>query len=124
MDPLPTNSQWERVSELVGRLKGASGTQREAALQDEDPVVRELVGLQLRLPPEAGEPGSIIGPYELLEWLGGGGMGVVYKAQNCSALHGVVALKIIAEHLVSRDDIGHFVTEVKSLGRLQHHHIV
>jgi serine/threonine-protein kinase len=124
MDPLPTNSQWERFWELVDRLKRASRTQREAALQDEDPIVRELVRLHFRLPPEVGEPGSLIGPYELLEWLGDGGMGVVYKVQDCSGPHHVVALKVIHEHLVSHDYIDHFVTEVKYLGRMVHPHIV
>ena len=123
MEPMPTNSQWERIWELLDRLKDASGTQREAELQDEDPLVCELVQLQLQLPPEAGEPGSFIGPYELLKPLGGGSMGVVYLARKSSTPQ-EVALKIIAEDLVSRDYIDYFVTEMESLSRLQHPNIV
>ncbi len=78
----------------------------------------------MRLPLETGEPGSLIGPYKVLDWLGKGGMGVVYQAQKSSAPHGDVALKMIAEHLISRAHNGHFVTEMKCLGRMQHQHIV
>jgi serine/threonine-protein kinase len=70
-----------------------------------------------------GEPGSLIGPYELLKPLGGGSMGVVYLAWESSPPR-EVALKIIAEGLVSRDYIDYFVAEMEYQGRLQHPNIV
>src|SRR5271157_4145107 len=87
MESLPTSSQWVRVSELVNRLKRASGTQRDAKLralfeQGEDPAVLSLVALQLRLPleEELRHVGKKVGKYTLNELIGAGGMGVVYLA--------------------------------------------
>ena len=52
-------------------------------------------------------------------------MGVVYLARKRSRLDGgLVALKMIAEHLLSRDSIEHFITEMRNQARLQHPHIV
>ena len=52
-------------------------------------------------------------------------MGVVYLARKRSGLDGgLVALKMIAEHLLSRDNIGRFIAEVRALARHQHPHIV
>jgi hypothetical protein len=63
--------------------------------------------------------------YEVLEKVGGGGMGVVYKARKRSRLDGgFVALKMIADHLVSRDSIERFIIEMRNQARHQHPHIV
>jgi serine/threonine-protein kinase len=63
--------------------------------------------------------------YEVLLRIGGGGMGVVYLARKRSQLHGgVVALKMIAEHLLSRESIDRFTTEMRNQARLQHPHVV
>lgn len=46
------------------------------------------------------QPLAIVGPYELLERIGAGGMGSVYRAQN--TLDGrIVALKLMHEHVAS-----------------------
>jgi tetratricopeptide (TPR) repeat protein/tRNA A-37 threonylcarbamoyl transferase component Bud32 len=62
--------------------------------------------------------------YEVLERLGHGGMGVVYKARQ-RALNRVVALKMIlhAEH-TTEDERRRFQTEAEAIARLQHPHIV
>ena len=62
--------------------------------------------------------------YELLERLGEGGMGVVYRARKRSGLGGDVALKMIAERLLSRETDERFITEMRTQARLQHPHIV
>src|SRR5262245_45887207 len=47
-------------------------------------------------PPPLGEgPGSVIGPYKLLDPIGEGGFGVVYMAEQKQPIRRTVALKIL-----------------------------
>src|SRR5262249_30285673 len=53
----------------------------------------------------AEQPGSVIGPYQLREPLGAGGMGVVFLAEQNEPVRRPVALKIIKPGLDSRQVI-------------------
>jgi len=65
-----------------------------------------------------------IGPYEILEELGQGGMGVVYRARQAS-LNRMIALKVLPSHLESDDNaVRRFRQEGETAARLKHDNIV
>lgn len=68
--------------------------------------------------------GRRFGPYELLEELGHGGMGVIYRARQVE-LNRVVALKMIrSAGLLGADFEQRFHTEARAAAALEHPHIV
>jgi WD40 repeat protein/serine/threonine protein kinase len=79
-----------------------------------------LPGVSLAEPALAGQ----LGEYQLLEKLGQGGMGAVYKAVQ-TKLDRVVALKVLTKNRMGDDRaIARFQREMKAVGRLSHPHIV
>src|SRR5689334_8122054 len=65
-----------------------------------------------------------IGSYEILDEIGRGGMGVVYKAQD-PRLKRTVALKVIlAGGHAGEVELARFQTEAESVARLKHHNFV
>ncbi len=71
-----------------------------------------------------GEDCVVAGRYQILQKLGEGGMGAVYKARD-SKLDRVVALKVLpAGRLNDADAVARFQREAKALARLGHPHII
>jgi serine/threonine protein kinase len=67
--------------------------------------------------------GKTISHYKILEKLGQGGMGVIYKAQDLK-LDRFVALKFLPPHLItSEEEKQRFIHEAKAASALQHNNI-
>ena len=76
------------------------------------------------LPTEALEgPGTVIGPYKLLEQIGEGGMGIVYMAEQTQPVRRKVALKIIKPGMDTRQVIARFEAERQALAIMDHPNI-
>ena len=69
------------------------------------------------------EPGTVIGPYKLLEKIGEGGMAVVYMAQQERPVQRRVALKIIKLGMDTKQVIARFEAERQALALMDHPNI-
>jgi eukaryotic-like serine/threonine-protein kinase len=101
----------ERVEALL-RAEGAAGDFLEspapgpAVNVDEQPV---------------GEvPGTVIGPYKLIEQIGEGGMGTVWMAQQTEPVRRLVAVKLIKAGMDSRQVLARFEAERQALALMDH----
>src|SRR5258708_19232 len=69
------------------------------------------------------EPGTRLGPYEILSPLGAGGMGEVYRAKD-TRLGREVAIKVLPEHLSAQPEVrARFEREAKTVSSLNHPNI-
>jgi serine/threonine protein kinase/tetratricopeptide (TPR) repeat protein len=107
----------------------------------DDPALRERVEALLRAQEAAGSflespasspvvtvneqpvgegPGTIIGPYKLLQQIGEGGMGTVWMAQQTEPVKRQVAVKLIKAGMDSRQVIARFEAERQALALMDH----
>src|SRR5256884_37410 len=91
-----------------GRAAGRAGDERVSPTID-DPV-RE-------------RPGSVIGPYKLLEQIGEGGFGVVFMAEQTQPVRRKVALKLLKPGKDTRQVVARFEAERQALALMEHPHI-
>ena len=61
--------------------------------------------------PTIAQPGTVIGPYKLLQPIGEGGMGTVYMAEQTQPVRRTVALKLIKAGMDSRQVLARFGAE-------------
>ena len=71
------------------------------ATSELDPIPRPLIE----------GPGTVIGPYKLLQQIGEGGMGVIFMAEQEAPVQRKVALKIIKPGMATRQVIARFEAE-------------
>ncbi len=70
--------------------------------------------------PVSERPGTVIGPYKLLQQIGEGGMGTVYMAEQTEPIQRKVALKVIKPGMDSRQVIARFEAERQALSMMDH----
>jgi serine/threonine protein kinase len=70
------------------------------------------------------QPGTRLGPYEVLSLIGAGGMGEVYRARD-TRLGREVAIKVLpADRVSDADRRRRFVQEAQAASALNHPHII
>jgi eukaryotic-like serine/threonine-protein kinase len=68
-------------------------------------------------------PGSLLGPYQIQEQVGAGGMGEVYRAKD-TRLERIVAIKVLPQHLSANAALKQrFEREARVISSLSHPHI-
>jgi WD40 repeat protein/serine/threonine protein kinase len=74
-------------------------------------------------PPITEGPGTVIGPYRLMEQIGEGGFGLVFVAEQQEPVRRKVALKVIKPGMDSREVIARFEAERQALALMDHPNI-
>jgi serine/threonine protein kinase/Tol biopolymer transport system component len=139
--------RWRRVDELLQSALARPAEERRAFLADacggDEPLRREVASLlaahdrpgPLDAPLsqvaadalDAREPkveGSSIGPYQVLDRLGAGGMGVVYRARD-TRIGREVAVKVLpASYSSDSDRLRRFEQEARAAGALNHPNVL
>jgi serine/threonine protein kinase len=145
----PDATQWQRALTLLDRVLEKTATERapllaeiETAEPDITPLLRKLLAAQARietrdflstlpktasLNTEAGAANARIGPFLLLEQIGSGGMGSVWKARYADEnIKREVAVKLPALSVDATQSIRlreRFARERDFLAQLEHAHI-
>ncbi len=140
--------QAERIEAVfAAALQQPSHQERAAFLNQEcadNPVLRGWVEALLKAHDQAGSflkdpparlqatedyepiterPGTVIGPYRLMEVIGEGGFGLVFVAEQQQPVRRKVALKIIKPGMDTREVIARFEAERQALALMDHPHI-
>jgi serine/threonine protein kinase len=138
------NTNFERIRQIFQTIVEQPSAQWEALLDeacDDDQELRQQVALLLKTYAEgvgildrneggrrptgiyeslSERPGTMVGPYKLLQQIGEGGMGTVFMAEQTQPVQRKVALKVIKPGMDSRQVIARFEAERQALAMMDH----
>jgi serine/threonine protein kinase/lipoprotein NlpI len=118
-------------AELRGRVDKLVAAHFQAGSFLEKPVQAPVATAALAAPAVeavladtlAERPGTMIGPYKLLEQIGEGGFGVVFMAEQHEPVRRKVALKILKPGMDTRQVVARFEAERQALALMDHPNI-
>ena len=70
--------------------------------------------------PATAPPPTHIGPYRVLERIGRGGMGEVFKAERREPVHQIVAVKVVKQGMATQEVLARFQLERRALAAMNH----
>jgi serine/threonine protein kinase len=106
----------QRVEVLLTAHREAGTAGHRAGAEDASPALLSVTGSNE-------QPGSVIGPYKLLQQIGEGGMGTVFMAEQTQPVQRKVALKLIKPGMDTRQVIARFEAERQALALMEHPNI-
>src|SRR5262249_28171891 len=106
---------------LLERVEGLLRVYEDADNFLESPPTPPTITVESPKPLES--PGTVIGPYKLMEQIGEGGMGAVYVAEQTKPVRRKVALKIIKPGMDTKQVIARFEAERQALAVMDHPNI-
>jgi len=106
--------------ELLANVQALLGCHDDNSFLDAPVFEPDLI---LNNSPLTEGPGTVIGPYKLLELIGEGGFGAVYMAQQEDPIRRRVALKIIKLGMDTKQVIARFEAERQALALMDHPNI-
>lgn len=112
--------QGDREAEIVVTIRGGTSGLRAELL-----IVRRASLPAIKTGPVELKPGDVVDRYEIVQWLGQGGMGSVYKVVH-TALGREHALKVLRRSVVDSDTTAamRFLREARAASRIRHPSIV
>jgi serine/threonine protein kinase/WD40 repeat protein len=108
---------------LRARIDGLLAAHGQAGEFMRRPVAAVAAEITAGYEPIAERPGTVIGPYKLMEQVGEGGMGLVFVAEQSTPVRRKVALKVIKPGMDSRQVIARFEAERQALAIMDHPNI-
>lgn len=114
-----TVSNTNQESDVVPDAQGPEAPWSEATIQYTPAESSRQVAVS-----ESSEVIGKAGDYELLEELGRGGMGVVFKARQVNLNRTVAVKMILSGRMASEEELQRFYSEACSVARLRHPNIV
>src|SRR5262249_28641444 len=107
--------------DLRRRVERLLAAQAQAGSFLEQPVPSPAVTVDEH--PGRESPGTVIGPYKLLEQIGEGGFGVVFMAEQTEPVRRKVALKVLKPGMDTRQVVARFEVERQALAIMDHPNI-
>jgi tetratricopeptide (TPR) repeat protein len=107
-------------SELRRRIEKMLAAQDQAGSFLERPARSAVLTVDY---PLAERPGSVIGPYKLLEQIGEGGFGLVFMAEQQQPVRRKVAVKVLKPGMDTRQVVARFEAERQALAIMDHPNI-
>jgi eukaryotic-like serine/threonine-protein kinase len=110
--------------DLRGRVEVLLAAHREVGTAGHgDGAEGDLRVATLNEPPIREGPGTLVGPYTLLEQIGEGGFGVVFVAEQARPVRRRVALKVLKPGMDTRQVVARFEAERQALALMDHPNI-
>src|SRR5262249_39665747 len=120
-----TPDQWNAHLDAACGAEGELRQRVEILLRAHQQA-NSLLGAPAESEPPTGEgpiaenPGTLIGPYKLLEQIGEGGFGVVFLAEQIQPVRRRVALKVLKPGMDTRQVVARFEAERQALAIMDH----